>query len=246
MISKKHTWASRAPLLAGLVIAWCADGYAQPTSATPRLDHVGTWKCVLYGHPVFGDEQMLLRFQPDGRTELARPSADTARPWAPLSPWHVDKQHVLTFTDPRTGRTFQADLNRSTLGGTWKTLSLVGGWWCSSVDKIATDVQGTQLPALNSDALMPPLIPEVMATPAYPNVAIRRGLEGRAVACFFVDAEGMVFDPELIELSDEVFRQPTLDALARSKYRRWTAGSESRPACRSYLFRLEPVLDSDY
>jgi hypothetical protein len=207
----------------------------------PAIDHLGTWKCVLYGHPVLGDEQLLLRFWPDGRAELAHPSADTTRPWSPLSNWHVDKEQVLSFSDPRTGRTFQADLRRSTLGGTWKTLSLVGGWWCSEVGHIATDVQSTQLPAVNTDALMPPLIPEVMATPLYPSVAIRRGLEGRAVACFFVDAEGMVFDPELVELTDEVFRQPTLDALARSKYRRWTAGAESRPACRSYLFRLDPV-----
>lgn len=227
-------------MLVGLAIAWCGQGRAQ--EANGSVDHIGTWKCVLYGHPAFGDEQQLLRFLPDGRTELARPSADRARPWAYLSTWNVDKRQVLTFSDPRTGRRFEADLTRATLGGTWKTLSLIGGWWCSRVGKVATDVQSTQLASPDDDALMPPLVPAIMATPVYPSAAIRRGLEGRAVACFFVDADGDVTDPEIIELSDELFRGPTLEALTRSKYRRWTAGTERRPACRSYLFRLEPVM----
>jgi hypothetical protein len=234
-------------LLSAALLLWHPQAGAQTATrdAAAPVDHIGTWKCVVYGHPGMGDEQLLLRFTPGGRTEFARPSADAGRPWAPFSNWQIGGKRVLSFTDPRTGREFQADLGRSTLGGTWRTLSLLGGWWCSSVGSVAPDVRSSELPAVNPDALMPPLIPEIMATPLYPSAAIRRGLQGRAVACFFVDAEGMVFAPDFVELSDELFREPTLDALARSKYRRWTAGSESRPACRSYIFRLDPVSSTD-
>ena len=234
-------------VIAGLLVAalfGSTASLAQRTGAmpVPGVDHVGTWKCVLYGHPGLGDERLLLRFSAGGGTDFAPPSADTRRPWRPMSGWQVDSEQVLSFSDPRSGREFQADLTRSTLGGSWRTISLIGGWWCAPVESVVPDVEIIELGARDESTLMPPLIPEVMATPQYPLAAIRRGLQGRSVGCFLVDAEGRVLEPDIVELSDEIFREPTLQALAASRYRRWAAADDSRrPGCRSYIFRLDAV-----
>jgi hypothetical protein len=224
-----------------LALAWLVTPVdAARRSGKDFLDPVGAWSCVLYGHPAFGDERVLLRFEPNGTAGLARPSEDTRRPWAPLSSWTVAR-NVLTFSDSRTGRQFEGDLERATLGGTWRTLSLLGGWWCSPMDDaIAAETAGVEIPA--AAPLMPPLIPERMATPSYPRQAIREAKEGRTVTCFFVDAAGNIIDPEVLEISDEIFREPTLAALGRSRYRGWPDEGLVRPGCRSYIYRLDAVL----
>ncbi len=61
------------------------------------------------------------------------------------------------------------------------------------------------------------------------------------MSCFFVDAEGNVVQPEIVELSDEIFRAPILNALARSRYQPLPGEQALRPGCRSFLFRLEPL-----
>jgi hypothetical protein len=61
------------------------------------------------------------------------------------------------------------------------------------------------------------------------------------VTCFFVDAAGLISDPEMIELSDEVFRAPVLAALERSRYEPRAAGDQLRPSCRSYTFSLDKL-----
>ena len=65
---------------------------------------------------------------------------------------------------------------------------------------------------------MPPVLPLVTATPRYPIEAIRQAKQGRVVTCFLVDATGAIVEPEIIELSDEMFREPILVALSRSRY----------------------------
>jgi hypothetical protein len=219
-----------------------AQATVAAADAAAGVDHVGVWKCVVYGHAALVDERILLRFQPDGATDFARPTGGSSRPWAPLSRWAVSPERVLSFRDPRQGREFLADLNRATLGGTWQSRSLLGGWWCVEVESVVTDVEVIELEHSADSDLMPPLLPEVMATPSYPLAAIRRGLEGQSVVCFFVSAAGQVVAPEIVELTDDVFREPTLEALVQSKFRRWGPGEETlRPACRSYVFRLDSV-----
>jgi TonB family protein len=173
-------------------------------------------------------------------TRLLRVDEDEGRAWMALSYWRR-KDGILLFSDYRTGRAFRADLARATLGGTWRTETLIGGWWCSaSPDVTAATAPAAQSPSEGADTLMPPLVSAVMATPNYPREAIQRGLEGRAVVCFTVDAAGAISDPQLIELSNELFREPTLSALARSRYRS-RKGDEDRPACRSYIYRLDAI-----
>jgi hypothetical protein len=166
------------------------------------VDPVGTWSCVLYGHPAFGDERVLLHLAPDGAARLARVDDDKVAPWLGLAGWSAEGRE-LRFGDPQTGRMFTADLRRETLGGGWRTVTAIGGWWCSPVDAAA-------LPQTEADAAprLPPLLPTLTATPIYPLQAIRTAKEGRAVTCFFVGPDGLIVQPELIELSDEIFRAP--------------------------------------
>jgi len=218
------------------------SGQGQDAAAEEGLiDHLGAWNCVLYGNPELGDERVLLNFAPDGSTRMARTSEDAAHPWVPLSRWRAEGEE-LTFSDSRTERQFHAELRRPTLGGEWRTVTLFGGWWCSEAEEhvaasILTEPTGEPI------AVSVPLLPEVMASPSYPRQAIRDAKEGRAVVCFEVDPEGEIHHPQFIELSDEIFRAPSLDALMRSRYKP-RVGSDSvagRPACRSFVYRLDQV-----
>jgi hypothetical protein len=202
--------------------------------AVARVDPIGTWSCVVWGHPEFGDERVLLSFDGRGIARLARVENDAVPAWSGLSPWVLaDRQ--MRFSDPRTGRQYVADMRRDNLGGTWRTLTSTGGWWCAAAD---VDV----VPETNEERAeaLPPVLPLVTATPRYPLEAIRQAKQGRVVTCFLVDPAGRIVEPEIIELSDEVFREPILAALARSRYEP-RAGSELRPSCRSYTFSLDKL-----
>ena len=54
-----------------------------------------------------------------------------------------------------------------------------------------------------------------------------------------------LIEPEIIELSDEVFREPTLIALSRSRYEPREFDSALRPSCRSYTFSLERLTQGE-
>lgn len=88
---------------------------------------------------------------------------------------------------------------------------------------------------------MPPLIPEVMATPWYPRQAIREAKEGHAVICFLVGADGFARDAVFIELSDEIFELPSRGALSRSRYTGWADPNLLRPGCRRFEYHLDQV-----
>ena len=232
----------RAKILAALLLtAYSAAGLAQEGRSTDDdlIDPRGTWNCIFYGNPALGDERVLLSFAPDQSTLMAKPSEDEARPWVPLSRWQVEDD-FLSFTDSRSGREFQADLRRSTLGGEWRTLNLLGGWWCSEArERVDLGIFADEQKP--SPAMMVPLVIAVTATPSYPRQAIREAIEGRVVICFEVDPSGEVRNPEFIELSDDIFRAASLDSLMSSRYQPWTdrGAAALRPACRSFVFSLE-------
>jgi len=201
-----------------------------------RIDPIGTWGCVLYGHPDFGDQRVLLHFAAGGAALIARIEDDQTTPWSALTGW-FQQGTQLEFSDPQTGRQFNADLRRPTLGGSWRTFATVGGWWCSPFDS------GEAPPAIAPmHRALPPLVPVTTATPYYPVQAVRQAKQGHAVTCFFVDSEGIIQRPELIELSDEIFREPVLAALRRSRYQGWQDSATLRPGCRSYTFKLDQIV----
>lgn len=205
------------------------------------LDPVGMWSCVLYGNPQLGDERLLLNFAPDQMLRMGRTGDGGTAAWASSTRWQVEDR-TLEFTDSRTGRRFSADLARSALGGEWRTLNLLGGWWCSPAPGLDAGSEPSGDTADGGAGSLVPLIPEVMATPTFPIQAIREAKQGRVVLCFVVRPSGEIDDPEFLELSDEIFRAPSLDALMRSRYQSWDSrrGGE-RPACRSFIYRLDYV-----
>jgi hypothetical protein len=217
---------------AAVLAAWSVG-----TAHAARLDPVGTWGCVVYGHPDFGDQRVLLHFSASGAARIARVEDEKTSPWNALTGW-FQAGSQLEFSDPQTGRQFNADLRRTTLGGSWRTFANVGGWWCAAVDSAATPPQ-----IAPQRQPLPPLVPMVTAIPYYPAVAVRQAKQGHAVTCFFVDSQGVIQQPELIELSDEIFREPILSALRRSRYKGWEDTATLRPGCRSYTFKLDQIVN---
>jgi hypothetical protein len=214
-------------------------GYGGSARAA-RLDPVGVWSCLIYGRPGLGDERAFVRLDADGTAALARMTKARRGRWLPLSDWRK-RRHRIEFSDPVSGREFEADLDSASLGGGWKTATLAGGWWCSRVDAGASAVLLERAAPPEPARWLPELEPVLIASPRYPREAIREAREGRAVGCFSVNADGEIVDAELVELSDEIFREPTLAALAGSRYEGWEDDRLIRPACRSFVFRLETV-----
>jgi hypothetical protein len=216
---------------------------AQRNARATLLDPVGTWRCVVYGNPRLGDERLLLSFAPDQSARIARHSDGRDPAWLRISNWHV-VDGVLTFDDSRTGRHFTAALDHTRLSGEWRTYNLLGGWWCSQADSDSgpgIDILNRADATAENDTRR--LIPEVMATPRFPIRAVREAREGRVVLCFVVEPSGEIFEPEFVELSDEIFRATSLDALMRSRYKAWDPGRDggARPACRSFIYKLDYV-----
>jgi len=228
-------WLKRVAAALSIACLACAG---QAASAAGAIDPVGTWSCVVWGHPEFGDERVLFNFAPERVARLARIELDAVPSWSGLTPW-VKEGREMRFSDPRTGRQFTADLRRDNLGGTWRTLTATGGWWCSESD-VAVIPETTEARA----AALPPILPLVTATPRYPIQAIREAKQGRVVTCFLVNSAGLIVEPEIIELSDEIFREPILVALGRSRYEPRESDT-LRPSCRSYTFSLDRLAQSE-
>jgi len=229
----------RIAVVLAAVAVLCALSAAPADAARrsrPTLDPLGTWACVVYGHPAFGDERVLLDFAANGSARIAREQNGEISQWAPLTSW-ASVDGTMTFTDSRTGRRFEADLSRETLGGSWRAPTLLGGWWCTAADAVPPPIVDGNRPV----EILPPLLPSLTATPAYPIQAIREAKQGRGVSCFFVDAQGYIVQPEIIELSDEIFRKPILLALSHSRYQGWDDERTLRPGCRSFIFKLDPL-----
>ncbi len=216
-----------------MLAAFAAFAALLSDDSAARVDPVGTWSCVVWGHPEFGDERVLFYFDAGGFARLARIENEAVPAWSGSTPW-IREDRRMSFSDPRTGRQYTADLRRDNLGGTWRTMTATGGWWCA-----VSDVDAVPETSEERAAALPVILPLVTATPRYPVEAIRQAKQGRGVSCFLVDAAGAIVEPELIELSDEIFREPILTALKHSRYQPRDADSMLRPSCRSYTFSLD-------
>lgn len=192
---------------------------------------------MTYGDQRGRDMRFLVHLTGTGTGNFSIQTSRSAGEWRAIFPWSPEK-HELEFTEPETGRSFTADLTRATLAGTWTTPVDSGGWWC------AQRVDGAHAAALAvhgsaAEYFVPPLIPGISATPRYPRDAVRQATEGYATACFFVDASGAILEPEVVDLSHEHFRTPTLVATYASRYRPWPSDTGVRPGCRTYSFQLD-------
>src|SRR5262249_57565053 len=108
----------------------------------------------VYGHPAFGDERVLLNVAHDRSVRAARVENGKVSSWIPLTRWEIEDA-TLTFTDSRSGRAYEADLTRTSLGGRCRTLTLLGGSSCSPADfAVAPTADSTK-----AETLIPPLLP---------------------------------------------------------------------------------------
>jgi hypothetical protein len=116
---------------------------------------------------------VLLNFTEQGVARVGRIESESVPSWSGLTPW-VREGRQIRFSDPKTGRQYSADLRSETLGGTWRTLTATGGWWCaeSELDVVPESIE-------ERAAALPPVLPLVTATPRYPIEAIRQAKQGR-------------------------------------------------------------------
>lgn len=199
---------------------------------------LGQWNCVIYGNPLLGDERSHFNFSANNFLRITRLIDGEATSNSVDMEYRIEN-YALTFYDPTTGRTFKAQLGGYTLSGEWRSRAELGGWWCSPVEGgegIFSNLE-TAISIGRVDL-------ETTVSPTYPLQAIRDVTQGRVVICFDVTTTGNIINPNFIEVSNEVFRAPSLDALVRSKYKSWLPVAENdvlRPACRSFIYRLDYV-----
>lgn len=94
-------------------------------------------------------------------------------------------------------------------------------------------------------------VPATTAFPKYPSVARRDRIEGEATVCFKIRANGRISRPVVTDYSHRIFSKPSLRAIKKSSFEPLGPGQilKTSRTCRTYRFRLEPVLadngDSD-
>ena len=86
--------------------------------------------------------------------------------------------------------------------------------------------------------------PAKTAFPSYPRIARRDRIEGDATVCFKIDMQGRIRSIRVKNYSHRIFRRPALRAIKDSSFeplRPHEILSTSR-TCRTYRFRLEPIV----
>ncbi len=87
-------------------------------------------------------------------------------------------------------------------------------------------------------------VPLLTAFPTYPSIARRDRIEGEATVCFMVNTDGRITRVKLKEATHRIFRKPALRAIKKSTFEPLGPGQVLARArtCRTYRFRLEPIL----
>lgn len=83
--------------------------------------------------------------------------------------------------------------------------------------------------------------------PIYPRVARRDRIEGDATVCFRIDLLGRIRNEHVRDATHRIFRRPALRAIRQSSFEPLADGERFSAAltCRTYRFRLTPVLADD-
>jgi len=90
--------------------------------------------------------------------------------------------------------------------------------------------------------------PAKTSFPTYPKIARRDRIEGDATVCFRVDIDGRVKGAKVQNYTHRIFRRPALRAMKESSFEplKPTETFSTARSCRTYRFRLEPILaDND-
>ena len=87
-------------------------------------------------------------------------------------------------------------------------------------------------------------VPAQTTFPQYPSIARRDRIQGDATVCFRIKADGRISRPRVTDYSHKIFAKPTLRAIRKSSFEPLAPGQVLRKSktCRTYRFRLEPIL----
>ena len=87
-------------------------------------------------------------------------------------------------------------------------------------------------------------VPLLTAFPSYPSIARRDRIQGEATVCFMVRQDGRITRARLKEYTHRIFRKPVLRAIKKSTFEPLSPNQIFATArtCRTFRFRLEPVL----
>jgi len=90
-------------------------------------------------------------------------------------------------------------------------------------------------------------VPAMTTFPKYPSVARRDRIQGEATVCFKIRANGKISRAVVTERSHRIFSKPALRAMRKSSYEPIESSQALTVGrtCRTYRFRLEPILVSN-
>ncbi len=87
-------------------------------------------------------------------------------------------------------------------------------------------------------------VPLLTAFPSYPSIARRDRIQGEATVCFKVKQDGRITRAKLKVSTHRIFRKPVLRAIKKSTFEPLAPNPilATAKTCRTYRFRLEPIL----
>lgn len=87
-------------------------------------------------------------------------------------------------------------------------------------------------------------VPALTAFPKYPSVARRDRIEGEATVCFKIRANGKISRPSVRSSTHKIFARPAMRAIKKSSFEPIGPNQTlaSAKTCRTYRFRLDPVV----
>jgi len=90
-------------------------------------------------------------------------------------------------------------------------------------------------------------VPAMTIFPKYPSVARRDRIQGEATVCFKIRANGKISRAVVTDRSHRIFSRPALRAMRKSNYEPIESSQVLTVGrtCRTYRFRLEPILVSN-
>jgi len=87
-------------------------------------------------------------------------------------------------------------------------------------------------------------VPAQTVFPKYPSIARRDRIEGEAVVCFKIRADGRISRPVVTERTHKIFAKPSLQAVKKSYFEPLGPGQvlDTSRTCRTFRFRLDPIV----
>ncbi|ANO50294.1 energy transducer TonB family protein [Woeseia oceani] len=89
--------------------------------------------------------------------------------------------------------------------------------------------------------------PAKTAFPSYPAIARRDRIEGDATVCFKIDQHGRIRSAKVVEVTHPIFKRSAIAAIRKSSFEPLAPNEvlATGRTCRTYRFRLEPVLAAE-